>query len=132
MHAEEKEESSFQSRTVTKKTEFPNNHTIKGKDHFKYVFNNGKKIESKSFLIIAKQKWLSQPSVAYTSIKSIKKAVERNACKRRLRELYRRYCNDINQKNDLVLIAKRQLLTADWSKLENEMSEIVKKTIIAN
>lgn len=128
MHADEKEESSFQSnRSAPTKSESPCNQIIKSKDHFNYIFTNGTKVESGSFLVIKKKKWLNQSSVAYTSIKSIKKAVDRNRCKRRLREIHRKYQADISQENDHVWIAKRQILTVGWPELEKEMLAIIKK-----
>ncbi len=54
-------------------------------------------------------------------------AVVRNRVKRRLREIWRRFCYLLPSDNDIILVAKRSAASADYISLKNQFIELGKK-----
>ncbi len=60
---------------------------------------------------------LNENRVAITAGRSVGGAVQRNLAKRRLRSAYRYYETNLQQGYDLVLIARKPILEADYQSL---------------
>ena len=67
------------------------------------------------------------PRVGLTAGKVLGKAHDRNRIKRRMRELVRRHLELLPEGFDLILHPRRQVLTADFAKLEAEVVRILEQ-----
>ncbi len=68
------------------------------------------------------------PRLGVTASKRVGNAVERNRCKRRLRELFRTHvhaCGGLDV--DVVINARRGLAAAPWPELEREYRHVVRQ-----
>jgi ribonuclease P protein component len=66
----------------------------------------------------------SGPRVGLTAGRVLGKAVERNRIKRRMREAVRLHVAGLTRNVDVILHPKRLVLTAEFTRLENEVSHI--------
>jgi ribonuclease P protein component len=74
---------------------------------------------------LAPQQEANGPRVGLTAGKVLGKAHERNRIKRRMRELLRRHVEMLPAGFDLILHPRRQVLTAEFTKLEDELVRIL-------
>lgn len=62
-----------------------------------------------------------------TSKKVSNRAVDRNFARRRLREIFRQHRAELSGQSDLVIIARRNLLTASYAETEQEFLRLAEK-----
>ena len=74
---------------------------------------------------LAPQQEANGPRVGLTAGKVLGKAHERNRIKRRMRELLRRHVEMLPAGFDLILHPRRQVLTAEFTKLDDEIVRIL-------
>lgn len=74
---------------------------------------------------LAPQQQPNGPRVGLTAGKVLGKAHERNRIKRRMRELLRRHVEMLPDGFDLILHPRRQVLTAEFTKLDDEIVRIL-------
>jgi len=74
---------------------------------------------------LAPQQEPNGPRVGLTAGKVLGKAHERNRIKRRMRELMRRHVEMLPAGFDLILHPRRQVLTAEFTKLDDEIVRIL-------
>jgi len=74
---------------------------------------------------LAPQQEPNGPRVGLTAGKVLGKAHERNRIKRRMRELLRRHVEMLPAGFDLILHPRRQVLTAEFTKLDDEIVRIL-------
>ena len=73
---------------------------------YRKIYKKGKSSVQPSLVIYAKENGLDHNRLGITASKKIGKAVVRNRCKRRLRELYRSYQESLNTGFDIILVAR--------------------------
>ena len=66
--------------------------------------------------------------VGFTAGKKLGSAVIRNRCKRRLRECYRLYQQDVPPGMDMVIVARKTLINATWLRLKTAFAEAVQRS----
>lgn len=116
--------------------------SIKSQKHFAFVNQNGKKISSKFFLIVAASNDLNktlnaaQPesSLFYglkVTKKLFKKAVDRNKVKRRIRHILRIIAKELDfsflEKYSLVIVARSGMDKANFEELLYNFKSSLKK-----
>ncbi len=62
-----------------------------------------------------------------TSKKVSNRAVDRNLARRRLREIFRQHRAELSGPFDLVIIARRNLLSASYAEVEHEFQRLAEK-----
>lgn len=107
---------------------------------FQIISKKGQKFHSKTILLIT----LSTPQtysqdltknknaknfcrVGYTVSKSVGNAVLRNRAKRRLREAFRKLSEIAQNHHDYVLIARREIVAADFANILNDLKFCLKR-----
>ena len=106
----------------------PQQQRVKKKSHFNYIFSNRKRISSKSFLLYFAKVRSDKQSVAFVaSKKNVGNAVLRNICKRRLKECYRQNQNYIATDQDLIWVAKKELVHIHTPQLIHEVKTVLQR-----
>jgi ribonuclease P protein component len=113
---------------------------IKKSSDFQEISKKGQKFYSKTILLIslptsqvyfqnlAKNKnAINFCRVGYTVSKSVGNAVLRNRSKRRLREAFRKLSEIAQNHHDYVLIARREIVEADFEKILNDLKFCLKR-----
>lgn len=109
---------------------------LKNSREFRRVYELGRRYHTPFFNAFLLRTNSPEPRFGFTVTKKIGNAVVRNRCKRRLREMVRRYFQKARLENlavggfDLVLNAKSTLPAAEFRQME-EAFERMMKTILA-
>lgn len=99
--------------------EFDKSYRLLNKKDFKYVFENGNRLQSKSFIVVYTKKNDLKPRIGIVASKKMGNAPQRNKGKRLLREVFRK--NKIQAVNmDLVVILKKGCDQNKYDELEKE------------
>ncbi|MBM3579298.1 MAG: ribonuclease P protein component [Alphaproteobacteria bacterium] len=97
--------------------------TVKKSAEFQRINKKGQKFFSHTIILLTSPSPSNIGRVGYTVAKTVSKlAVQRNLAKRRLREAFRALAPQHARKNfDYVLIARKEILAADFSKIFNDL-----------
>lgn len=98
----------------------PRQERIAKRREFLTVYENGKKIHSRSFVLYTLANNLGFHRLGVTVSKRVGKAVVRNRVKRQLREVFRRNKPTISPPMDLVINARQRIEQLEFSALRDE------------
>ena len=93
--------------------------------HFRQIYSSGRKIHSSLFtaFVIASDRVV--PRIGFTVTRKVGSSVERNRCRRLLREAFRRNkALGLGLGVDLVINAKRELVKAPYAGVEAEVKRL--------
>ena len=96
-----------------------------GRNEFNEIFNSGRRVSSKHFLLLTKK--AKDSKFAFTVSRKIRGAVRRNFAKRRLREILRLNQEWIPEKTHMILQAKPEIERANFKLLNEEFAVLLKK-----
>lgn len=98
---------------------------LKHNNDFKRVYEQGKKIESSSFVLYVDSDSKRQYCrLGIIASKKVGNAVKRNRCKRLVRELFRRNKEQFPPGSDVIVIVKRDMVGKQYAELEEELYSI--------
>lgn len=111
--------------------------TIKKRSQFLAISQNNISYYSKSTLVLATKTPeneniktnQNEPSVrvGYTITKKIGKAVFRNKCKRRYREIFKQLAPTLAKNNfDYVILARKEILNSDFNQIKSDVKFCLK------
>ncbi len=113
---------------------------IKKSSDFQEISKKGQKFYSKTVLLISlptsqiyfqnlvkNKNAINFCRVGFTVSKSVGNAVLRNRSKRRLREAFRKLSEIAQNHHDYVLIARREIVEADFEKILNDLKFCLKR-----
>ena len=93
---------------------------------FKRVYENGQKAHSRLFVAFHMPGEGDRDRIGLTVTRKIGKAHDRNRCRRLLREAFRRHRRETGGTGvDLVINAKRELLSASYAEVEAEVVKLL-------
>ncbi len=94
---------------------------------FKEIFTKGNVKENECFRIIFKKNNLDYPRYGIiVSAKNSKLAVQRNALKRKIRNILRNSLPVFSKGFDIVIITKKDSINMDFSELKESLNELIK------
>jgi len=100
---------------------------------FKKIFAKGDVKENKCFKIIFKKNDLDYPRYGIiVSTKNSKSAVQRNALKRKIRNILRNSLLVFSKGFDIVIITKKDCLNMNFSKLKESLDKLLLKLLYFN
>ena len=105
----------------------PSQHLRRHAD-FQDVYANGRRVPGKYYTLFSKPNGLSVARLGIAATKRLGGAVVRNRAKRLIREVFRR--NDIAPGFDIVVVPRRELLTAGLTTLEADYRASVTRRIL--
>ena len=110
---------------------FPPAVRIRSRTDFLKVQRNGKKLRGRCFTLLTLRNDLPSSRFGITVSRKIGNAVERNRVKRRIREIQRLWRREVLPGNDIVVIARRDALTAPFEEMEGEFLRLVRNAGLA-
>lgn len=101
---------------------------LKKDNDFKRVFGKGKYCQGDFIRLKYSENNLDSSRLAIiVSAKVVKKAVERNAIKRRMEEILRLNWQNIKQGFDIILLIQSEIKGKDYSEIEAEIISLFKR-----
>jgi ribonuclease P protein component len=105
---------------VTADQRFRHQDRIRKRSEYQAIYDRGRKIASRSFVLFVARNDLGRPRLGITVTRQIGGAVQRNRSKRLVREVFRRHKADL-QDVDVVVNGRAPLPAADYRRLESEL-----------
>lgn len=78
--------------------------TIRSKFHLNYVFSNANRVKSHTHYLYVAPSFLQHSSICIVANRKVGNAVQRNRCKRRLREFFRVNQLSIRREWDMIVV----------------------------
>jgi ribonuclease P protein component len=101
---------------------FPKSDRLLSRPAFRRVYENGQKIHGRLFTAFVLASETDHPRIGLTVTRKTAPSVDRNRCRRLLREAFRRNSHLVRGSGlDLVINARRELVTATFEEVESEM-----------
>lgn len=95
---------------------------------FQTILKNGRFVQNRYFLLKYGQNALKSSRFGFiVSVKTLKRAVDRNLIKRRFREIIRLNFNDIKEGYDVVFIIRKQALDLKYAELQKEILDALNR-----
>ena len=98
---------------------------LRGRNEFNEIFNSGRRVNSKHFLLLTKN--AKESKFAFTVSRKIRGAVKRNLAKRRLREILRLNQKHLPGKSHIILQARPGIERTKFELLSEEFVMLLKK-----
>jgi ribonuclease P protein component len=93
------------------------------REEFVNLNRSGRRHHTRHFVLIFKENGLSFARLGITVSKKIGNAVQRNRVKRLIREFFRLHRNHFPKGFDIVIAAKRNAISVNYSDITEELSE---------
>ncbi len=97
---------------------------ITGGRNFNRVFKRGKRISFPEFSVVVAPNGLIFSRIGIGVGRRFGKAVDRNKAKRLCREIFRLNKYRLPRGLDLVFLPRREILSAEWNKLQENMNKV--------
>lgn len=94
---------------------------------FAYIYKNGKKLNSSNLSLVYVPSKKEDTRIGFSVSNKVGKAVLRNHIKRQLREIIRKQLNNLRIHQNFVLIAHPSIVECDFSQLEKEVLDLLRK-----
>ncbi len=107
---------------------FPKSDRLLKRDAFRRVYEKGQKVHGRLFTAFVLSSESDTLRIGLTVTRKTGKSVDRNRCRRVLREAFRRNRNLATGTGaDLVINAKRELVTAPYAEVEAEVARLLSR-----
>lgn len=101
---------------------------LKRKNDFKNVYTNGKAIANQYIVMYYLKNNFNVLRIGFSVSKKIGKSVIRNHVRRLLYENFRKMFGDLYKGYDIIFIARRKIIYADFKIINNSMYGLFKKS----
>jgi ribonuclease P protein component len=105
----------------------PRRERVRKRREYVAVQGQGRKLHTDSFLVFCQPRAQSPTRLGITVSKKVGGAVERNRVKRLVREVFRRNKALFPQGLDIVFVAKRAAVEADFEQVTREIERLCRK-----
>ncbi len=102
-------------------------YSLKKNKSFRYVYRRGKNIVHDSLSICYVMKKTPGLNVGFSVSKKIGKAVVRNRVKRRMKEAFRQYLDDIKPNALIIIVARPGIEEKDFTGVKKNIERILQK-----
>lgn len=99
---------------------------LRKNEEFKRVYKRGKNYWNRNLILYVVENGLDYSRVGFTVTKKVGNSVVRNRTRRRVREIYRKYINNIKEGYDIIIIPKKNVVDIDHKDLESALIHILK------
>jgi ribonuclease P protein component len=107
---------------------FPKSSRLRRRSEFLRVQDGGRKLHTDSFLVfVSPQKEAGPTRVGVTASRKLGGAVQRNRVKRLVREVFRRHKMLFPGGLDVVFVAKKSAVDADYDQVVREIEKLCRR-----
>ena len=106
---------------------FPKSRRLLRKPDFSRVFDNGFRVQARFATLLLNPNDTGHPRLGIVASRKLGDAVRRNRAKRVIREVFRRTDAHASAPVDLVVIPRRELLTAAFSDVEADLTGALRR-----
>lgn len=100
---------------------------IKKNEEFSRVFNEGKSVANRQFVIYSlKKEGQNHFRLGLSVSKRVGNAVTRNRIKRIIREVFHEWKDDLKNEYDYVVIARKPTATMDYHEMKKSLHHVLK------
>ncbi len=100
---------------------------IKKNNEYKAVYKSNNSISDYNLVLFIKKNDYNYNRFGFTAAKKIKKAVNRNIIRRRLKEITRKNEYKLKESYDIVLMARVNAVESDYKSLETSFIKLMKR-----
>ena len=100
---------------------------IKNNNEYKAVYKSNNSISDYNLVLFIKKNDYNYNRFGFTAAKKIKKAVNRNIIRRRLKEITRKNEYKLKESYDIVLMARVNAVESDYKSLETSFIKLMKR-----
>jgi ribonuclease P protein component len=97
---------------------------------YRIVYNRGKSLSDYNLVLFVRKRRDKKLRFGITTAKKMKRAVDRNKFRRRIKEIIRKHFDSVETGYDIVIMGRLNGKDADFSKLEKSYTKLLKKSII--
>ena len=101
--------------------------TLKKNHEFQRLYRKGKSAAGSCMVVYCRKNGLGRSRLGLTSSVKLGKAVVRNRCRRRLREVYRLNKHALKTGWDVVIVARGRTAVAPWDELNRTFLRLCRK-----
>jgi len=105
---------------------FKKKHKIRKRRDFQSIYQEGRRIHSKSFVILLRRNDEGEKRLGITVSKKVGNAVKRNRIKRLLREYFRLNRDRFPDSMDVVFIARKDISLLKYPEVCRELDDVLK------
>ena len=96
---------------------------LREKKDFTALYNNGKSVKEKSFILLYRKNGLSFSRRAFLASKKVGNSVSRNRARRLLKESYRQLDARVKAGYDLLFIARKNIVPMKCQEVQDSMKK---------
>ena len=100
---------------------------LKKRYQFNYVYKNGTHFSSSALVLYVTPSRTKSIKVGFSVTKKIGKAVQRNAVRRRLREIVQKQLPNFKQNYNIILVARDNISNFSFESLSKQFLDLAKK-----
>lgn len=108
--------------------DFPRRLRLRNRTVFKQVYEQGRFLSNALISLHYYPRIDGEHRIGFTAGKRLGSAVTRNRCKRRLKECYRLYRDETPSGIDIIVVARKGMVAADWAKIVAAFRELMRRT----
>lgn len=101
--------------------------TLKKNKEFSYVYAKGKSFATKRLVLVYLPRKYGGVRVGFTVSKKVGNSVMRNRLRRRFREAYRGYLDDLRANAHIIFIARAPVAEAEFKEIVKDMRYLLTK-----
>lgn len=101
--------------------------TLKKNHEFQRLYRKGKSAAGGCMVVYCRKNGLGRNRLGLTASVKLGRAVVRNRCRRRMREVYRLNAPALKTGWDIILVARGRLAGAPWSELNDTFLRLCRK-----
>ena len=113
---------------VQMKFSLPPRLRLRNRTAFKHVYENGRFLSNQLMAVHYFPHPEKAHRVGFTAGKRLGNAVIRNRCKRRLKECYRLFRDEAPDGIDLIVVARKSLVKAEWASVVAAYRDLLRRT----
>lgn len=106
--------------------EFPKSDRVLKRGAFRQIYESGRKVHGRLLTMFVHDSGREGPRIGLTVTRKVGISVERNRCRRLLREAFRRNRDIVSDAGiDIVINAKREMVSATYTEVESELVRLL-------
>ena len=108
--------------------QFPRRLRLRNRTFFKQVYEQGRFLSNQLITVHFFPHHGHVHRIGFTAGKRLGNAVVRNRCKRRMKECYRLFREEVPEEFDMILVARKGIIDAEWNNVVAAFRDLLRRT----